>query len=91
MINMPQGNQSQFKSTNESVERYIIIGEDFKWDYDETIGKDIKVTNGNRILGEYKDIKSVKSGLRWVRNNYYLSIKIIKVKITIEEIEEVIL
>jgi len=28
---MPQGNQLDFKSINESVEKYAIVGEDYIW------------------------------------------------------------
>ena len=32
---MSQGNQSNFKTINESVERYAVLVENYKWDYDE--------------------------------------------------------
>ena len=87
---MPQGNQSDFMSTNESVEKYVIVGEDYRWDIDNN-NEDVKVSTGERILGLYKDIKAIKSALRFYHSSYYLNTKIIKVRITIEELEEIIL
>ena len=84
---MPQGNQLDFKSANDIVEKYAIVGEDYIWDLDAND----KVSNGDVILGLYNDIKSLKSALRWHRPNMYLSTKIKKVKITIEEVEEIFL
>jgi len=88
---MPQGNQLDFKSTNGSVEKYAIIAQDFKFGYDEVLKIDIKIPTEERIMGLYNDIKSLKNGLKWHRPERYLSTKIKKVKITIEELEEIIL
>ena len=84
---MPQGNQLDFKSANDIVEKYAIVGEDYIWDLDAKN----KVSKGDVILGLYNDIKSLKSALRWHRPDRYLSTKIKKVKITIEEVEEIFL
>ena len=87
---MPQGNQLDFKSINDIVEKYAIVGEDYIWTLDAN-DKEIMVSDGDVILGLYNDIKSLKSALRWHRPNMYLSTKIKKVKITIEEVEEIFL
>jgi len=86
---MPQGNQADFKSTNEIVERYAIVIEEWRWDYDELNDKDIKASTGERILGLYNNIKSIKSAMRWINKEHYLSTRTTKVKITIEEIENI--
>jgi hypothetical protein len=71
---MPKGNQSYFKSTNESVERYAIIS---------------KYNNGTeRISGIYDKLSHLKRGLK-NQAHLYGEQRFVKVKITIEEIEEV--
>jgi len=87
---MPQGNQIDFKSINESVEKYALVGEDWRWDLDNE-NEDVKISEGEIILGLYNNIKALKSSLKWHRLDRYLSTKIKKVKITIEELEEIIL
>lgn len=86
---MPQGNQVNFESTNGNVERFAIVVEEWKWDYDEINEKDFKVSTGERILGLYKNVKSVKSAMTWIITKNYLNTRVVKVKITIEEIEEI--
>lgn len=86
---MPQGNQADFKSTNETVERYALVIEEWQWKFDEPNDKDVKVSTGERILGLYNNIKSIKSALTWINKEHYLSTRIAKVKITIEEIENI--
>jgi len=87
---MSQGNQLGFKSINESVEKYAVVGEDWRWDLDNE-NADVKISDGEIILGLYNDMKSLKSSLKWHHLDRYLSNKIKKVKITIEELEEIIL
>jgi len=86
---MSQGNQSNFKTTNESVERYAVLVENYKWEYDEENDKDIKVSTGKIIMGIYKSMRDVKLSLKWIRKDDYLNVRIAKVKISIEELEEI--
>ena len=86
---MSQGNQSNFKTTNESVERYAVLVENYKWGYDEENDMDIKVSTGEIIMGIYKGIRDVKLSLKWIRKNNYLNVRIAKVRISIEELEEI--
>ena len=74
---MPKGNQSYFKSTNESVERYAIVK---KYDNDDR----------EYISGIYDKISHLKCGMKNGDHMLnYFPYRIVKVKITIEEIEEV--
>jgi len=86
---MSQGNQSNFKTTNESVEKYAVLVENYKWEYDEEDDMDIKVSTGEIIMGIYKGLKDVKLSLKWIRKDDYLNVRIAKVKISIEELEEI--
>ena len=86
---MSQGNQSHFKTTNESVERYAVLVENYKWNYDEENDKDIKVSTGEIIIGIYKGLRDVKLSLKWIRKDDYLNVRIAKVRISIEELEEI--
>ena len=86
---MSQGNQSNFKTTNESVERYAVLVENYKWEYDEENDMDIKVSTGEIIMGIYKGIRDVKLSLKWIRKNNYLNVRVAKVRISIEELEEI--
>jgi len=86
---MAQGNQSNFKTTNESVERYAVLVENYKWDYDEENDMDIKMSTGEIIMGIYKGMRDVKLSLKWIRKDDYLNVRVVKVKISIEELEEV--
>ena len=76
---MPKGNQSYFKTTNESVEKYALLVK-YGSEYEE------------HISGIYDKISHLKSGLKncdhlgW---NGKREFRIAKVKITIEELEEV--
>ena len=86
---MSQGNQSNFKTTNESVERYAVLVENYKWEYDEENDRDIKMSTGEIIMGIYKGMRDVKLSLKWIRIDDYLNVRIAKVKISIEELEEI--
>ena len=86
---MAQGNQSNFKTTNESVERYAVLVENYKWEYDEENDMDIKVSTGEIIMGIYKGMRDVKLSLKWIRKDDYLNVRIAKVRISIEELEEI--
>jgi hypothetical protein len=74
---MPKGNQSYFKTTNESVERYVLLT---KWNSGE-----------ERISGIYDRLKSLKCGMKNGDHmlNWCESYRVAKVRITIEELEEV--
>jgi hypothetical protein len=74
---MPKGNQSYFKTTNESVERFVLLT---KWESGE-----------ERISGIYDRLKSLKCGMKNGDRmlNYCESYRIAKVKITIEELEKI--
>jgi hypothetical protein len=70
---MPKGNQSYFKSTNETVERYALIS---------------KFRDEETICGIYEDLGRLKCGMKnqgWYRKDY----RVAKVRITIEELEEI--
>jgi hypothetical protein len=75
---MPAGNQSYFKSTNESVEKYTLLVKDYKGE--------------EYISGIYDKISHLKTGLKncdhlgW---NGKREFRVAKVMITIEELEEV--
>ena len=86
---MSQGNQSNFKTTNESVEKYAVLVENYKWEYDEEDDMDIKVSTGEIIMGIYKGLKDVKLSLKWIRKDDYLNVRVVKVRISIEELEEI--
>jgi len=86
---MAQGNQSNFKTTNESVERYAVLVENYKWDYDEENDMDIKMSTGEIIMGIYKGMRDVKLSLKWIRKDDYLNVRVVKVKISIEKLEEI--
>jgi len=86
---MSQGNQSNFKTTNESVERYAVLVENYKWEYDEENDMDIKVSTGEIIMGIYKGMRDVKLSLKWIRKDDYLNVRVVKVKISIEKLEEI--
>jgi hypothetical protein len=73
---MPVGNQSYYKSINESVEKYVLLVKDYQ-------GKEY-------ISGIYDKIAHLKSGLKncdhlgWDSKREY---RVAKAKITIEELE----
>jgi hypothetical protein len=75
---MPAGNQSYFKSTNESVERYALLVKDYKGE--------------EYISGIYDKISHLKTGLKncghlgWDGKREF---RVVKVNINIEELEEI--
>jgi hypothetical protein len=75
---MPKGNQSYFKTTNESVERYALLVKDYQGE--------------EYISGIYDKLSHLKTGLKncdhlgWDGKRKH---RITKVRITIEELEEV--
>ena len=40
-------------------------------------------------MGIYKGLRDVKISLKWIRKDDYLNLRIAKVKISIEELEEI--
>ncbi len=72
---MPKGNQSYFKSTNETVERYVLLS---------------KYHDGTELIsGIYEKISHLKSGMKNQAYLYGGSHRVVKVKISIEEIETI--
>lgn len=73
---MPVGNQSYFKSTNESVEKYALLVKDYQ--------------GIEYISGIYEKISHLKSGLKncdhlgWDGKREY---RVARVRITIKEVE----